>query len=543
MILRYFNNMIFIWKATFFLVIYASLIVYAQPELEIDPDDIEFENIFSRLENIYFINEGDEPLRIDSIEYNNDLYFVRFDNQYILPFYIQPGDTVKMDCILAGYYYVPSSDTSDTMYVYSNSIDSIENIDVEIDYWDDDFDEGIISGFISDNISVIPNANIYFLYEGNYIIHSTTTDIYGFYSAELPRGSYTVAAEKDSYYVTFFGQQFDPFNAEFIFIDDTSQVTADIILAKEEITSNSVAGKIYDSLSGTPLNKGIIVVRNGNHNPTKMSQGSGSNIAANGIYTAFIDQGIYQVDNIVEASYYYIQSFSDYFVPSYYNSSGNSQIFWQNADSVYIGSEIINKNIFMPRDSSIGGGNALGSVNINTRSGDNITDVIIYAQPVNNNTSVFNYAFTSQSGNFKVPFLPYGEYRLVAQKIGYYDGYSTTFIIDPTDTVIKNLNITLNPNSVDEDPFIPEDHVLLFNYPNPFNPKTIIGFTLPFSSEVELKVYNLIGEEVKTLLFEQHLSAGKYEIDFNAEDLSSGIYFVILKTQEGIKAQKILLLK
>jgi hypothetical protein len=536
--------MIFIRKAVFLFAFLASIMAYAQPELEIYPNDLRFENIFSRLENTYFINEGNALLQIDSIVYNNNLYYVRFNTLYTYPFYLEPGDTVKMDCILAGYYYVPYSETEDTMYVYSNSINGIEDIEIRIDYYDDDFGLGIINGYVTDSLSSpIPNANIYFFYEGNYIIHSVTTDPYGYYTTDLPPGSYTVAAEKDSYYVTFFGQQFDPFNAEFVPLEEDSVKTANIVMPKEEITSNFVSGFIYDSLSGTPLYKGIVVVRNGTHTPTKISSRSGSNIAVNGIYTTFINgAGLYKIDNIIEPDYYYIQSFSDYFVPSYYSSSGTSQIFWQNADSVYIDSGINNKNIFMPRDSSLGGGNALGSVSINTRLGDTISDVIIYAQPVNNDTSVFNYAFTSQGGNFKIPFLPYGDYRLVAQKIGYYDGYSSEFTIDPGNTTIGNLYIPLVPLSIDENPFIPQDHILLFNYPNPFNPKTKIGFAIPFSSNVELKVFNVLGEEVRTL-FKEHFSPGKYEIDFNAEGLTSGTYFVILKTREGIKAQKILLLK
>ena len=542
MILRYFNNMIFVRNVVFLFAFLASAMVYAQPELKITPDDIKFEDIFSRLENVYFSNEGNVLLRIDSIVYDSNLYYVRFDHQYILPFYIEPGDTIKMDCIIAGYYYVPSSDTSDTMYVYSNSINGVKDIDVEIDYWDDDYGEGTINGFVTDSIlTPITDANIYFFYEGNYIIHSTITDQFGFYSAILPPGSFTIAAEKDTHYVTFFGQRFDPFNAEFVLLEDDSVKTANIILPKEEITSNSVSGRVYDSLSGTPLYKGIVVVRNGNHTPTKIS--SGSDKITSGIYTAFINEtGLYQIDNIIEPDYYYIQSFSDYFVPSYYSSSGVSQIFWQNADSVYIDSGINNKHIFMPRDSSLGGGNALGSVSINTRVGDSISDVIIYAQPVNNDTSVFNYAFTSQSGNFRIPFLPYGDYKLVAQKIGYNDGYSSAFTIDSVNTTVSNLEITLVPTSIDENPSVPENHILIFNYPNPFNPTTKIGFTLPFSSEVELKVFNVLGEEVRILL-KEYLSPGKYEIGFNAEELTSGTYFVILKTKEGIKAKKILLLK
>src|SRR5690606_39561363 len=116
---------------TIILLSFFPLLVLAQPELEIEPDDLRFEDIFSRLENAYFINEGNVTLRIDSIVYKNHLYYVRFDNQYTMPFFIEPYDTVRMDCILAGYYFVPSIDTSDTMWVYSNSVDGVEKIEVE----------------------------------------------------------------------------------------------------------------------------------------------------------------------------------------------------------------------------------------------------------------------------------------------------------------------------------------------------------------------------------------------------------------------------
>ncbi len=535
--------MVFIRKAIFLFTFAAGMMSYAQPQLEIYPDEMEFEDVFNRLENVYFINEGDTQLRIDSIVYKNDLYSIRFSNQYLLPFYIQPMDTVMMDCILAGYYYVPSTDTLDTMYVYSSSINGTEGIKIKIDYYDNNYGQGEINGFITDSVSSpIANSKVYFFYDGNYIIHSATSDNNGYYSAVLPPGDYLVAAQKDSYYVTFFDQQFDPLNGEFINLENDSTKSVNIILPKEETTSNSVSGMIYDSLSGTPLNKGLVIVRSGNHTPTKNASKLYSSVVPNGIYTTFISRGSYNVNNIIEPGYYYIQSFSDYFVPTYYSKSALPQIFWQGADSVYIGSAVNDRNIFMPRDSSLGGGNALGSVSVNLRSVDSVSDVIVYAHPLNNESSVFNYSFVSQNGNFKIPFLPYGNYKLVAQKIGYYDGYSSEFIIDSLNTSIGNLDITLVPLSVDEEPAIPENHILLYNYPNPFNPETTIGFSIPFSSDVEIKIINMLGEDVRTLI-KEYLSAGKYGVVFNAGNLSSGTYFVILKTNMGTTAQKIILLK
>ena len=62
------------------------------------------------------------------------------------------------------------------------------------------------------------------------------------------------------------------------------------------------------------------------------------------------------------------------------------------------------------------------------------------------------------------------------------------------------------------------------NYPNPFNPTTKISYSIPLLEFVSLKVYDLLGKEVATLVNDQK-HAGKYEVTFNATDLSSGVYF------------------
>jgi hypothetical protein len=80
------------------------------------------------------------------------------------------------------------------------------------------------------------------------------------------------------------------------------------------------------------------------------------------------------------------------------------------------------------------------------------------------------------------------------------------------------------------------------NYPNPFNPSTKIVFELPVKSMVNLKIYNLIGQEVMTLVNEE-LEAGKYERNFNAGNLPSGSYMYYLNTGEKTISGKMLLMK
>ncbi len=89
---------------------------------------------------------------------------------------------------------------------------------------------------------------------------------------------------------------------------------------------------------------------------------------------------------------------------------------------------------------------------------------------------------------------------------------------------------------------LPERFVLEQNYPNPFNPSTSIRFSLPTSGLVTLKVYDVLGREVRTLVNE-NLHAGSYETTFDATGLASGVYFYRLQSGELSQTKRLLLLR
>lgn len=91
-------------------------------------------------------------------------------------------------------------------------------------------------------------------------------------------------------------------------------------------------------------------------------------------------------------------------------------------------------------------------------------------------------------------------------------------------------------------PAVPEGFELHQNYPNPFNPTTRIGFTLPMSGLVSLKVYDLLGREVAELV-NQQLQPGSYAVDFNAAHLASGSYVYRLATSAGVQVRRMMLVK
>ena len=89
---------------------------------------------------------------------------------------------------------------------------------------------------------------------------------------------------------------------------------------------------------------------------------------------------------------------------------------------------------------------------------------------------------------------------------------------------------------------IPKEYGLSQNYPNPFNPSTNISFSLPSRSFVLLKVFDVLGREITTIVSEE-LSAGNYSRQWNASNLPSGVYFYRLQAGEFVQTKKLMILK
>jgi hypothetical protein len=86
------------------------------------------------------------------------------------------------------------------------------------------------------------------------------------------------------------------------------------------------------------------------------------------------------------------------------------------------------------------------------------------------------------------------------------------------------------------------DYKLVQNYPNPFNPTTTIKYEIPETGFVTLKIYDVLGREVATLVNAKR-EAGRYEAEFNAKGLSSGIYIYRIQASNFVESKKMILLK
>ena len=94
----------------------------------------------------------------------------------------------------------------------------------------------------------------------------------------------------------------------------------------------------------------------------------------------------------------------------------------------------------------------------------------------------------------------------------------------------------------DEKNKIPTEYLLNQSYPNPFNPSTKISWQSPVRSRQVLKIFDVIGNEIATLVDEEK-EAGYHSIDFNGSDLPSGVYFYQLRAGSFVQTKQMLLLK
>ena len=115
-------------------------------------------------------------------------------------------------------------------------------------------------------------------------------------------------------------------------------------------------------------------------------------------------------------------------------------------------------------------------------------------------------------------------------------------LTNPGERTILNLTLTTDPSVSVENEVLPGNYFLNQNYPNPFNPSTQISYGIKEGGFTSLKIYNILGAEVATLVNE-YKPAGNYINDFNSLNLSSGVYLYRLSVNNFVQTRKMILEK
>jgi hypothetical protein len=117
---------------------------------------------------------------------------------------------------------------------------------------------------------------------------------------------------------------------------------------------------------------------------------------------------------------------------------------------------------------------------------------------------------------------------------------------DGNDTIVSNSQrVFKTPKATDVATTLakPEKYALGQNYPNPFNPRTVIPYGIARAGIVTLKVFDIFGREVCTLIDRKYMTAGEHEMPFDAVNLASGVFFYRLQTGTFVETKRMTLIK
>lgn len=172
-------------------------------------------------------------------------------------------------------------------------------------------------------------------------------------------------------------------------------------------------------------------------------------------------------------------------------------------------------------------------------------DSILIGSPgdVNNGTRTAKaYLYTQNNDDFNL------SYTFEPSDSIYHDGFGIGVSMNKREFLIgapygrKAYLYSPYPMSINDEGDLLTDYFLFQNYPNPFNPTTKIKLSIPKSEMVQIKVYDILGKEVKILL-DKYMQTGTYEVEFNASNLPSGVYFYRMISGSYAETKKMLLLR
>ena len=424
-----------------------------------------------------------------------------------------------------------NSDTSDINFVHNN------------------LQVGSISGNVIDVADLSPLEGVEISTTSNPKLDSSFvgTDSSGDYSVDVFEGEYLLFAYKTGYEVLFFNQAPTIFDATPVVVspDNLNITGVDFSLPAQGTGTNSISGFVYDGETSDPLPDVYVYAlplsTGGNGNSSILKNGKSS---GDGEILKTDNNGAYTLGKLSDGVYTILFYRADY-VSIFYGGTFS----WETANVFNLtgNTNLTNINISLAKMSGFGG-EITGSVS--TSDGGDTPANILTSSLVsvsNSSNDVVATAITDYNGKYLVPSVMNGVYTIKASHIGYITNeYSQPVQIDLSNNpVVKNIDIGLksSPSSVtDNGGQTPETFNLYQNYPNPFNPTTKIEFDLAKAQYVSLRIYDILGKEITTLV-NSFVRAGNYSIEFDASDLASGIYFYELNAGSFHQMRKMILLK
>lgn len=354
------------------------------------------------------------------------------------------------------------------------------------------------------------------------------TNQFGEYYALVPAGaSYIVAAAKNGYMPQYFNNKSDPTQADIITVSaDTGGI--DFTLSVYPNTQNSVRGTVRDS-TGQPVPSRVILF--------PKPPGTQPPAATRFVHSDTL--GNYEIGHVVSGVYNVLAVPYSNFAAGFYKEGAFGVFHWQDADSIIASGLSPSINIGIVPVLSPGLTRIAGRVS--TPNGSPVAGSRLVTRTADGQT--VGYGVSDGDGNYTMDAVPIGQVTVFSDRNGYTAAQGTINI--PPNTFTINSNFVLGGNGatdVELNPSVPFSFELAQSYPNPFNPSTMIRYNIPERARVVLKVFNVLGKEVATLVDEIQDSGSK-SVRFDAGGLASGLYFYRLQAGGFVDVKKTLLLK
>ncbi len=490
--------------------------------------------------------ENSDPIRIGEVA------FFSIDGNPEHKYYTTPDAEGNYQIsVPAGSYYVRSRASYRDWpswayrYIYYNGADNLEDADifevsgeaVSLNFIHRLLSVGSISGKVVDAATLQPIEGAEVSVASMPLLDSMIigTDGNGNYSINVFEGDYSVFAYKSGYKLTFYNQVYNLFEATPVNVssENLNETGIDFALSAPDTGTNTISGNVIDEDSGLPLSDAevfAIPLDEGNWIQSSINPA----LSNNKKLRKTDNNGVYTLKNVRNGSYVLLFYKKNYI--GFFNGGVSA---WESAPVITLsGNANINVNSTLKKMNSFGG--EISGTVMNSESALSGTLVSAF----NADGKVIASEISSQNGEYIVPCLSEGELTVKASRVGTQTTeYSEKIQINYVSSLTKDgVNLLLTPTDVKDKPVQPKEYRLMQNYSNPFNPSTKIVFELPNSGYVELKVFDVLGNEVAALV-NGEMNAGRHEITFNAKNLSSGMYFYRIKTGNFVKTMKMILMK